>query len=67
MIDLASVGLKRKQQYSDSTLGQWKKSELIAYIRMLEHNYDVQVSFNIQQCKNFEEMLKGERKWRGEE
>lgn len=67
MIDLASVGLQRKQKYSDSTLRQWKKSELIKYIRMLERNYDVQVSFNIQQCRNFEEMLKGERKWRGEE
>ena len=63
MIDLESVGLQRKQQYSDSTLRQWKKSELIKYIRILERNYDVQVSFKVQQCRNYEEMLKGERIW----
>ena len=34
------------------------KADLIDYIRTLESNYDAQLWFNIQQAKNFENMLK---------
>lgn len=37
---------------ASSTLNGMKKSELIEYIRILEHNYNVAVSFNEQQAKN---------------
>lgn len=38
---------------SDSTLNAMKKSELIQYIRTLEHNCKVAVEFNTQQAENF--------------
>jgi hypothetical protein len=34
-----------------------KKSELIEYIRLLEHNWSVAVDFNEQQAINFADML----------
>lgn len=43
---------------SDSTLRNMKKSELIAYIRILEHNCNVANSFLDQQAKNFEFLKK---------
>ena len=41
---------------ADSTLNNMKKEELIRYVRILEHNYNVAVDFNIQQARNFEKM-----------
>ena len=43
---------------ADSTLRNMRKDDLIEYIRCLEHNYNVAVSFNNQQAKNFETMMK---------
>lgn len=44
---------------ADSTLNNMKKSELIEYIRTLEHNHNVAVAFNEQQARNIEAILKG--------
>lgn len=43
---------------SDSTLRNMKKTELIAYIRILEHNCNVANSFVDQQAKNFGTLMK---------
>ena len=43
---------------SASTLQCMRKAELITYIRTLEHNYNVAVSFNQQQAENIESMIK---------
>lgn len=40
---------------ADSTLRNMKKDDLIAYIRTLEHNYNVAQSFLDQQARNFAE------------
>ena len=45
------------RRLSDATLLSMKKSELIEYIRVLEHNWSVAVDFNEQQAKNFADML----------
>lgn len=58
MIDISKLGLPREKKYSDSTLKAMTKADLIDYIRTLESNYDAQLWFNIQQAKNFENMLK---------
>ena len=60
LVDVTLVNTYRKP-YADSTLNNMKKSELIEYVRMLEYNYNVAVSFNEQQAKNVEKML--EQKW----
>lgn len=39
---------------ADSTLRNMRKDDLIEYIRCLENNYNVAVSFNNQQAKNIE-------------
>ena len=53
LMDLSQVG-RHCETKSDSTLNNMKKADLISYIRMLEHNYNVAVDFNIQQVKNFQ-------------
>lgn len=60
LVDLTLINSHHKP-YADSTLNNMKKSKLIEYVRMLEHNYNVAVSFNHQQAKNIEKML--EQKW----
>ncbi len=55
LMDLSQVG-KHCETKADSTLNNMKKADLIEYIRMLEHNYNVAVYFNIQQVKNFQMM-----------
>lgn len=42
---------------ADSTLRNMRKDDLIEYIRCLENNYNVAVSFNNQQEKNINTML----------
>ena len=42
---------------ADSTLNNMRKADLIKYIRTLEHNYNVAVSFNNQQAKNIELLM----------
>lgn len=56
-MDFNQIG-KHCEVKADSTLNNMKKEELIRYIRMLEHNHDVAVDFNIQQVRNFEKMEK---------
>lgn len=41
---------------ADSTLRNMRKDDLIEYIRCLENNYNVAVSFNNQQVKNIESL-----------
>ena len=55
LMDISQVG-KHCETKADSTLNNMKKADLIEYIRMLEHNYNVAVDFNIQQVKNFQMM-----------
>ena len=45
------------RRLSDKTLSGMKKSELIEYIRVLEHNWSVAIDWNEQQAKNFADML----------
>ena len=45
------------RRLSDATLASMKKSDLIEYIRVLEHNWSVAVDWNEQQAKNFADML----------
>ena len=52
LLDLSQVG-EYCTAKADSTLYNMKKEDLIKYIRTLEHNYNVAVSFNEQQVKNF--------------
>lgn len=42
---------------ADSTLRNMRKDDLIEYIRCLENNYNVAVSFNNQQAKNIELLI----------
>lgn len=43
--------------YSDSTLKQWKKDELIRYIRLLEDNYYEALEFNERQAQRMQKIL----------
>ena len=56
LIDVKMINTYHKP-YADSTLNNMRKSDLIAYVRTLEHNYNVAVSFNEQQAKNFEKLF----------
>lgn len=51
----------RECRYTDATLLSMKKSELVEYIRTLEHNYDVAIRTNEQQAKNIEAVL--DKEW----
>lgn len=42
---------------SDKTLLRMNKSELIEYVRVLEHNWSIAVDWNEQQARNFADML----------
>ena len=59
LVDVTLVNTYHKP-YADSTLNNMKKSELIEYVRMLENNYNIAVSFNHQQAKNVEKLLEQE-------
>lgn len=48
------IGIKAK---ADSTLRNMRKSELIEYIRCLEHNYNSAVWFNENQARYIEDTL----------
>ena len=56
VIDIGEVKRHIKPK-ADSTLRNMKKDELIAYIRTLEHNYNVAQTFLEQQAKNFESLV----------
>ena len=53
---VADIGEVRRhiKPKADSTLRNMRKDDLIEYIRCLENNYNVAVSFNNQQAKNIE-------------
>ena len=58
MVIDASFVKRHIKPKADSTLLNMKKSDLIEYVRTLEHNYNVAVSFNEQQARNIETMMK---------
>ena len=56
VVDIGEVKRYIKPK-ADSTLRNMRKEDLIEYIRCLENNYNVAVSFNNQQAKNSEKLL----------
>ena len=58
MVIDASFVKRHIKPKADSTLLNMKKADLVEYIRTLEHNYNVAVSFNEQQARNIETMIK---------
>lgn len=50
-----------KMPKSNATLKAMTKAELIEYIRILEHDYNVAVEFNERQARNVEQMMKDGR------
>ena len=55
VVDIGEVKRHIKPK-ADSTLRNMKKDDLIGYIRTLEHNYNVAVSFNENQAKYIESL-----------
>lgn len=55
VVDIGEVKRHIKQK-ADSTLRNMRKDELIEYIRCLENNYNVAVSFNENQAKHIESL-----------
>ena len=55
LVDVEQVKRHIKPK-ADSTLRNMRKTDLIEYIRCLEHNYDVAVSFNENQAKYIESL-----------
>ena len=55
---VVDIGIVRKyiKPKADSTLCNMRKVDLIEYIRTLEHNYNVAVSFNENQAKYIESL-----------
>ena len=55
VVDIGEVKRHIKPK-ADSTLLNMRKDDLIEYIRTLEHNYNVAVSFNENQAKYIESL-----------
>lgn len=55
VVDIEEVKRHIKPK-ADSTLRNMRKNDLIEYIRSLEHNYNVAVSFNENQAKYIESL-----------
>ena len=55
--DTNQYGVHREHK-ATSTLKAMTKADLIEYIRMLEHDYNVAVDFNEQRARNIEQMMK---------
>ena len=55
LVDIGEVKRHIKPK-ADSTLRNMRKDDLIEYIRSLEHNYNVAVSFNENQAKYIESL-----------
>ena len=55
VVDIGEVK-KHIKPKADSTLRNMRKDDLIEYIRTLEHNYNVAVSFNENQAKYIESL-----------
>lgn len=58
--DINQYGVHREHK-ATTTLKAMTKAELIEYIRMLEHDYNVAVDFNERQARNIEQMMKDGR------
>lgn len=58
--DTNQYGVHREHK-ATSTLKAMTKADLIEYIRMLEHDYNVAVDFNEQQARNIEQMMEDGR------
>ena len=58
MVIDANIVKRHIRPKADSTLMNMKKADLFEYVRTLEHNYNVAVSFNEQQARNIETMIK---------
>lgn len=54
---IRDITIPGHRRMSDKTLLSMKKSELIEYIRVLEHNWSVAIDWNEQQARNFADML----------
>ena len=55
VVDIGEVKMHIKPK-ADSTLRNMRKADLIEYIRSLEHNYNVAVSFNENQARYIESL-----------
>lgn len=55
VVDIGDVKRHIKPK-ADSTLLNMRKADLIEYVRTLEHNYNVAVSFNENQAKYIEQL-----------
>ena len=55
VVDIGEVRKLIKPK-ADSTLRNMRKNDLIEYVRCLEHNYNVAVSFNENQAKYIESL-----------
>ena len=51
------ITVPNHRRLSEATLASMKKSDLIEYIRLLEHNWSIAVDWNEQQARNFADML----------
>lgn len=58
LVDIGNVKSHIKPK-ADSTLFNMRKADLIEYVRTLEHNYNVAVSFNENQAKYIESLDQG--------
>ena len=58
--DINQYGVHREHK-TTTTLKAMTKAELIKYVRMLEHDYNVAVDFNERQARNIEQMMKDGR------
>lgn len=57
IVDIANVNTFIKP-LATSTLMAMKKKDLVEYVRMLEHNYNVAVTFNNRQAEYMEKLFK---------
>ena len=58
--DINQYGVHREHK-TTTTLKAMTQAELIKYVRMLEHDYNVAVDFNERQARNTEPMMKDGR------
>lgn len=54
---IKDIAIPNHRRLSDKTLLGMNKSELIEYVRVLEHNWSIAVDWNEQQARNFADML----------
>lgn len=54
---IRDITIPNYRRLSNATLASMKKSELIEYIRVLEHNWSIAIDWNEQQARNFADML----------